>query len=256
MIIAIDFGYSSIKYVVLDGCEFITKEVERWDFGDVFKNLERIRSKYPAIADVRVTGGKSFLLGKREDVNLANELEATCKGALHLAGLDEGLVVNCGTGVSMTYFDGKTVFHMGGTGVGGGTILGLSQLLLKIEKFEEIENLALEGDLSKIDLQVQDIVGKGIGVLPGDITASNFAKLEKQSREDIALGIINLVAETVACIAIPVSDKLKLDRIVLSGRLATSKVFIQNFKKICDLFSKETIQIDDSEFATAVGASL
>ena len=53
-------------------------------------------------------------------------------GGLYLSGLSRALVVSMGTGTALVHAssDGK-MDYLGGTGVGGGTLLGLSKLMLK-----------------------------------------------------------------------------------------------------------------------------
>jgi len=82
----------------------------------------------------------------------------------------------------------------GGTAVGGGTLLGLSKLLMKTEDVKKIGQLAEKGNLSKIDLSIGDIVGKGIGLLPSNVTACNFGKIKNARKQDIALGLIKEAA--------------------------------------------------------------
>ena len=49
-----------------------------------------------------------------------------------MSGLDRAVVVSMGTGTAYVMADKGRVSHLGGTGVGGGTLLGLSGLTLNI----------------------------------------------------------------------------------------------------------------------------
>ncbi len=79
---------------------------------------------------------------RKTDEFLANGL-----GAQYNTGLDSLLVVSMGTGTSFVKVQGSTVEHIGGLGIGGGTILGLSKLLLKTHDFHQIASLAEHGSL-------------------------------------------------------------------------------------------------------------
>ena len=52
------------------------------------------------------------------------------------------LAVSCGTGTACVAFINGEYSHMGGISVGGGTLQGLSNLIIGKENAEEINNLA------------------------------------------------------------------------------------------------------------------
>ena len=103
----------------------------------------------------------------KTDEFLANGL-----GAQYNTGLDSLLVVSMGTGTSFVKVQGSTIEHIGGLGIGGGTILGLSKLLLKTHDFHQIASLAEHGSLNDIDLHIRDITPHPLPGLPLDVTAS------------------------------------------------------------------------------------
>ena len=59
--------------------------------------------------------------------------------------------------------------HCSGTGVGGGTVLGLSKLLLDTSDPKEIASLAEKGNKSQVDLILEDVVSGPIGQLPPSV---------------------------------------------------------------------------------------
>ena len=85
------------------------------------------------ISKIVLTGvGASFI---EEDIYAiptvkAVELDAIARGGLALAGLDEALVVSIGTGTAFVRADKNSIRHIGGSGVGGGTLSGLASLFL------------------------------------------------------------------------------------------------------------------------------
>lgn len=63
-----------------------------------------------------------------------------------------------GSGVSFLKFNGENSYErVTGTCVGGGTFLGLSNLITGINDFEKVLDLSNEGDDKKVDLFVKDI---------------------------------------------------------------------------------------------------
>lgn len=69
--------------------------------------------------------------------------------------------------------------RVSGTMIGGGTLLGLSNLLTGENDFDRILELSKKGDNSKVDMLVRDIYGDQSPYkdLSGDLLASSFAKV-------------------------------------------------------------------------------
>ena len=66
------------------------------------------------------------------------EFGSLAKGGLYLSGLKSAIVVSCGTGTAVVWArKNKPVVHLGGTGVGGGTLQGLGKLILKTDSVEK-----------------------------------------------------------------------------------------------------------------------
>ena len=68
------------------------------------------------------------------------------------------------------------IFEPGGTGVGGGTIMGLSKLLTNIDHFEDVIPLTKVGSRKELDITVGDIYGGILSPIDNILTASNFGK--------------------------------------------------------------------------------
>lgn len=70
------------------------------------------------------------------------------------------LLVSLGSGVSMIKVNDFSSFQrVGGTMIGGGTLLGLANLLTGINDFDTILSLSKQGDNSNVDMLVKDIYG-------------------------------------------------------------------------------------------------
>lgn len=97
------------------------------------------------------------------------------------------LLVSIGSGVSMIKVnDFSSYERVSGTMIGGGTLLGLSNLLTGVNDFDSIIELSKKGDNSKIDMLVKDIYGdhSPISGLHGDYLASSFAKVAYDNEFD------------------------------------------------------------------------
>lgn len=183
-------------------------------------------------------------------------------GGLYLSGLSEAIVVSMGTGTALIHAKnsgGKyKINYLGGTGVGGGTMVGLAKKMLGVDQVDHIEQLCEGGDLGKVDLRIRDIstaqMYSGVDV---NLTASNFGKLsDMATKEDIALGIANIVAETVAMMAIFVARGHGLRDIVLTGNLASVKPVRHIIESLSSVFDVNFIFPDNAQFGTVIGAAL
>jgi type II pantothenate kinase len=121
--------------------------------------------------------------------------------------------------------------YLGGTGVGGGTLLGLSRKMIGVDTVEHLEKLCEDGDLGNIDLRIKDMSSDHGFQINDDITASNFGKLsDMATQNDIALGIANMVGETIAMLAVFAARSYNLTNVVLTGNLTAIKAVSDVFE--------------------------
>ncbi|KAI3321524.1 fumble-domain-containing protein [Xylariaceae sp. AK1471] len=96
------------------------------------------------------------------------------------------MLVNIGSGVSILKVYGPRKYErVGGTSLGGGTLWGLLSLLTPAESFDDMLEMAAQGDNSKVDMLVGDIYGTDynkIG-LKSTAIASSFGKVFRMKRE-------------------------------------------------------------------------
>ena len=117
----------------------------------------------------------------------ADEFVADGLGAMYESGKDHVIVVSMGTGTSFVRCEGSNIQHIGGIGIGGGTLTGLSRVMLQTSDIHEIQELAKQGDIKNINLLIGDICNHPLPGLPMDATASLFAKAQyNATREDLA----------------------------------------------------------------------
>lgn len=190
------------------------------------------------------------------------EFQSIGLGGLYLSGLDKALCVSMGTGTALVNATaGKEMVYLGGTGVGGGTLMGLSRLMLQAEEIEHISTMAESGNLSNIDLRISDMTKSGtLGELARDLTAANFGNVsDLASREDIASGLLNMVFETVGMISIFGARSCGVKNIVLTGNLTELDYCKKKFTNFVGLNEKEGLRFiipPRSAFATVIGTAL
>lgn len=213
---------------------------------------------------VLMTGvGSSFIREPLYSLNCNKVSEFACvgSGGLYLSGLDEAIVVSMGTGTALMYAkkDGKktSTTYLGGTGVGGGTLIGLSKKMTGVDTIEHIQTLCEGGKLSNVDLRIKDMSRDGGFQINGDLTASNFGKLsDMASNEDIALGIANMVGETIAMLAVFAARSYNINTVVLTGNLTAIKAVNDVFDGLEKHFGIRFVTPELSQFATVIGAAL
>jgi type II pantothenate kinase len=178
-------------------------------------------------------------------------------GGIFLAGIPDAVVVSMGTGTSLVEARGQNVRHIIGSGVGGGTLLGLADRLLNVTDFETINQFSQKGNLEKIDLTVGDLTQKEISGLTPTTTASNFGKLIGLSEpEDVAAGIVNLVFQSVGTAAVLAARLCQLETIVVTGNLTCMSLGRQILDTFNQLYGVTFVIPDRAVFATALGAAL
>lgn len=262
--IGIDIGSSTTKIVAFDHEKMLPPMVVRADsqvaslYGAFGRYLYENELELCDIAGVYITGVGSKYVDKPvygRPTFQVDEFEATGTGGYYLTDKKEVIVVSMGTGSFIVKVTENEMKHLGGVGLGGGTICGLSSIMLNTSDINEIAALSRKGDVSKIDLQIGDLAKEKLPGLNMDATASNFGKADAQStHEDIAAGIVNMVIENICQSAIlaSVSTGIK-DYILIGGltRLFECQKMIGTFKR---LWNVEITIPEYSDYATAIGA--
>lgn len=215
------------------------------------------------ITKVMMTGvGSSYIKKKLYGLpsGRVKEFDGIGKGGLYLSGLDEALVVSMGTGTALVHAKrGGKMKYLGGTGVGGGSIVGLSKLLCGAENIEHIAELAEGGELSNVDLRIKDITSPdALEALSRDLTAANFGNIsDLASKSDIAIGVLNMVFETVAMVSVFAARSVGVKDIVLTGNVTQLEYCRRKFEELNGMgYGVRFIIPEYSRFATVIGTAL
>ena len=208
---------------------------------------------------IGVTGGRYRDLPDEVDafrVQKVDEMRALGLGGLAVTQLESGLVVSAGTGAAMVAARPSGVEHVTGSAVGGGTLLGLSKLILKTDDVEEIDQLALQGDAAAVDIMLTEAVGGEVGRLPANANAVNLGKLGREndfSRENLAAGLVRLVAQVISVIAINAADASDLEAIIMVGHLMDLQSIRREVDLVGGFYEKTFIVPENPGFGTAQG---
>lgn len=162
-----------------------------------------------------------------------------------------------GTGTSFVQIDEKGIRHIGGIGLGGGSLVGLAKLTLNTGDIHQIIKMAESGNEANVNLQIGDITNCQLPNLPMNATASLFGKVsDNVSPNDIALGIIYAVLQTIGASAVLASLNSQIRDFVLIGNLARLPQCKRVFDELAQLYGVQFHIPEYAEFSTAIGAAL
>ncbi|MBW6466307.1 MAG: hypothetical protein K0B06_07390 [Brevefilum sp.] len=260
--IAVDMGLSNIDLVWEDARGLHRVKLENQYQGvidQVRQALVVVGGDLGPDVQIGVTGGLYRDLPEVLDGHRLHQVDEMCAlgwGGLAAAGAAEGLVVSAGTGTAMVAARGDEVSHVTGSAVGGGTLQGLSRLILGTADVREIDRLALAGDASAVDIMLSEAVGGEVGRLPADANAVNLGKLIEGGefrREDLAAGLVRLVAQVIAVIAINAADAAGLDEIILIGHTLDLASVKREITLVGGFYQRAFIMPENPGFVTAMG---
>ena len=189
---------------------------------------------------------------------IVDEFMANGLGARFDSGLDHIIVVSMGTGTSLVRVDGNDISHIGGIGMGGGTLQGLSHLLLGTSNVQLVQEMTMRGIISQINLSIGDISPDGLNELTADATASLFAKAHKTNPDDsdIAKGLVWMVLETIGSCAVLSQLNGGFKDFVLIGNLTRLEECKEVFPMMEDLYGVHFIIPKYAPYCTALGAAI
>ncbi len=213
------------------------------------------------IARVMMTGvGSGYVTKPIYGLSCESVSEFQCigLGGLYVSGLDRAIITSMGTGTALIHaVRGEEIRYLGGTGVGGGTLMGISKKLIGLETIDSITEYASRGSLDHIDLRIKDMTRAGQMAVNADLTASNFGKVsDTASKEDLALGLINMVFETVAMMGVFAARSFETRSIVLTGNLTSIPQAKDMFPTLGQMLGVDFLIPEHSQFATVIGAAL
>lgn len=267
VVIGIDVGGSTTKIVgYTDNGKLVSMlKVEAADpqtsaYGALGKFINENSLALNDVTRIILTGVGAALFKK--DVygiptSTVDEFKAIGLGGLELSGKKEGLIVSMGTGTAFVRAGKDGIYHIGGSGVGGGTVLGLCNQMCGATSFKTVEEMAQSGSLAKVDLNIKDISSANIATLPPDTTASNFGKMEDgASHADITLGVLNMTFQTIGMMAVFACRNDSVKDVILTGTLSQVPFAKQVFEALHKMHGIEFIIPPNAIYATATGAAL
>lgn len=262
--IGIDAGGSLIKIAYQEHGRLHFRKQPIREMDDALRWL-KIVSPNKAIF---LTGGRAGKL-KAEffpEAEIVDEFTAACEGANYLMmkeGLPNGeksLLINIGTGTSWFTIEGEHYERVFGSGIGGGTFMGMGKLFAESSDFTSLVSLSATGEKGSVDLLVKDIYHPEEPPIHGDLTASNFAKTEtvsSSSSADKMASVLNMIAETIALLTVQTAALHNTEKVVFIGStLSGNKPLRESLDLYCKMSDLDPVFLQNGEFSGAIGAIL
>ena len=257
LVLGIDIGASTTKFALVKNGKCV-KEYRKPDEQSFEDALESFG--YAGVKRIAITGvGSSFINGNLHGIPTVrkDEFTSVSRGATKLSKKLNTLVVSVGTGTSFTRITPVRAWHVGGTGLGGGILKGLSGRLCGTDDMEELQRLAAEGDLHAIDLQLKDVFEGTLSHLTPEATVANMSKLsERSSRADIAAGLCNMIFQSIGVMAVFAAKQHMTRTIIMVGTITDWPIAQRSLDEVAALHHVTFIVPDHAAFATAIGAAL
>lgn len=171
---------------------------------------------------------------------------------------DEFILTSIGTGTSIFHVKKNDFERILGSGIGGGTFIGLGTLLTQTNQFYEIVKLAQQGNHQKSDLLVKDIYGPFEAPLLGNLTAANFGKAhlnKENTKADHAAALNQLIAEVILSLSGQAALSKNIPDIVFVGStLQGNKPLRESIASFQDMLQFTAIFLEKGAYAGSIGA--
>lgn len=262
MIVGYDKGATATKIAAVEGEHIIFAERAarhcKSDIEILKKMLKNQGFSLSSVTDIAITGvgTESVDFGDIDaKIHQIPELEATGIGGSYIGHHKECIVISIGTGTSMVLMKDGEYKHIGGTGVGCGTLKGLGKKIFNNDSLAELYKMAEKGDRCNVDTLIKDLFS-GTDTLPQDLTASNLSKYsDKATDNDWVAGILNMVLEVVGTHAVIAANGYGVDTVVLTGGITKTEFAERVYQNFSDLYPQTFIIPTYSDIATAIGAA-
>ena len=226
--IGIDAGGTLTKIAYLD--EQRQLAFEKFYSNEQDKIIDWLK-KNTGKKQICITGGKAKelqqLLSNSYKIVELNEFEATLIGVRYILkeekyDINNFILTNIGTGTSIHYVYNDQYIRAGGTGVGGGTIMGLSKLLTNLDHFEDVIPLTKVGTRKTRYYGWRYLWWYSLPI-DNSLTASNFGKAamteSNYNSSDILATVQGLVGEVVTALSLQFAETKTLTILFILVRL-------------------------------------
>jgi type II pantothenate kinase len=260
--VGIDAGGSLVKIAYEEQGRLHTKIFSNLEIDQLIQWLTTLAPN----AKLVLTGGKAGYIKRlaTNDCSIVNEFDAVTAGTRYLLQTEKNIreedfiLVNIGTGTSFFHMTEGSFERVLGSGIGGGTLMGLGHLITGKQDFQLFTSMAENGDNRNADLLVRDIYAPEEPPIFGDLTAANFGKAhlnEHATEQDCLASLMQLIGETIILLAGQVASSKQASKIVfVGGAVSNNKALQDVLGRFRDMMSYEPIFLKKGSHAGAIGA--
>lgn len=256
-VLGIDIGSSSTKIALLRGDRVEwTKRIEK----DVDLNTALSELPTHRVKKVCVTGvGASYIQGNLLNLptERVEEFRALGKGAALITHKRNLIVCSVGTGTSFVRVTPIRMFHIGGTGVGGGMLAGLCEKLFGGFSPERVAEMARAGSLHNVDLTLADVCDGTISNLNPDTTVANLFKAGSADDAALAHGLYKVIFQSIGVMAAFAAKHHFVKTIFVCGTILEHGPLAEDILNgVAALHNVKFVYSEQAAFVTAIGAAL
>ena len=172
---------------------------------------------------------------------------------------------NIGSGVSILKVSSPFTYErIGGTLMGGGTLIGLSKLIFGIDDFDEILELASKGKYENVDLTKNDLANESKDKdTTENVSISSLGKIhefirlgkkEEIKKEDIALSLLNMICSHIAQYSVLYAERYNIDTIYYFGTFTKKNSIVDNVLNKASKYWNKDIKVRFNYFGGYLGA--
>ena len=255
--LSIDRGASNTDFVLVDSnYKIITKKcINTRDWNCIINTYNKMIEEATPDFFIFTGSANNMPLELKDKFFLADEIESIAFGGAYAASREKCIVISMGTGTAVVLFDHGKAEHIGGTGVGGGTMLGLGKLLTGEINPKKLNKLSSKGNPANLNLILSEIGYSKVGILDSNLTVSNFGNLKSNNENDKAAAIECMIAEVIGVIASLTAKLYQMENdIIIIGNLSGSTFIREQLKKVGKLYKTTFTFPENPEYLTAIGA--
>lgn len=255
-VVGVDLGASGTKIVLMRGTKLLktTMKMPEETLEEAIVRFNPEDAEAITVTGVGASALPDTLLGRK--VVKVDEFASLYRGASVVGKRLNMIVASVGTGTAFVRVTPFGAWHLGGSGVGGGMLEGLSKKLFGRFDPKELQALALAGDPENCDLLIKDVTTGQIGNLTPDTTVANLKKAGTADDASLARGVYTLIFQCIGVMG-AFCTKAHLTRtIFVCGTILDSQPIAKEMLDgIAKLHKVKFVIPENAAFITAIGST-
>ena len=255
-VVGVDLGASGTKIVLMRGTKLLksTKQQPGETLEEALVRFNPEDANCITVTGVGAAALPDTILKKK--VVKVDEFASLYRGASITAKRLNMIVASVGTGTAFVRVTPFGAWHLGGSGVGGGMLEGMSKKLFGSFDPKALQALAAEGRPENCDLLIKDVTTGQIGNLTPETTVANLSKAGTADDASLARGLYTLIFQSIGVMG-AFCTKAHLTRtIFVCGTILDSQPIAKEMLDgIAKLHKVRFVIPENAAFITAIGST-